>query len=70
MEKEVEELLESKKKRNIAKNKPERFLYLAEAMPELLKSKRILVEQKLSEPMDFKRLEESKCNFVRVHIKI
>ena len=42
------------------KNKPERFLYLAEAVPEVMASKRILLEQGLSEQMDLKRLEISR----------
>ena len=60
MEEELKVFFEEKKSRNSAKNKPERFLYLAEALPELMASKRILVEQGLSDPLDFKDLEKSK----------
>ena len=48
------------------KNKPERFLYLAEAVPEVMASKRILLEQGLSEQMDLKRLEISREIFLTV----
>jgi hypothetical protein len=71
MEEELWKLFQAKRERNKVKNKPERFIYLAEAVPELLASKRILVEQELyddkarefedDKPREFEYLETSKC---------
>jgi hypothetical protein len=71
MEEELWKLFHAKRDRNKVKNKPERFHYLAEAVPELLESKRILVEQELyddkarefedDKPREFEYLETSKC---------
>jgi hypothetical protein len=63
MESELWEQFLAKKSRNLAKCKPERFRYLAEALPEVIASKRILVDEGLSSRMDFKRLEISKENY-------
>jgi hypothetical protein len=74
MEEELWKLFCTKRDRNKVKNKPERFHYLAEAVPELLESKRILVEQELyddkarefedNKPREVKYLETSKCIFI------
>jgi hypothetical protein len=71
MEEELWKLFCAKRERNKVKNKPERFHYLAEAVPDLLESKRILIEQKLyddkarefedDKPKEFEYLETSKC---------
>jgi hypothetical protein len=69
MEEELWKLFSAKRERNKVKNKPERFHYLAEAVPELLASKRILIEQELykarefedDKPKEFEYLETSKC---------
>ena len=71
MEEELWKLFSAKRERNKVKNKPERFHYLAEAVPDLLESKRILVEQELyddkarefedDKPREVEYLETSKC---------
>jgi hypothetical protein len=61
MEKELLAHFAKKKERNLAKNKPERFKYLDEAIPKVMDFKRKLMEDGHLEDKDvYNKMEESK----------